>query len=399
MIELIRCSEPWLIAPEALDFLADRAAAFQLDKLRPEKLKGNPLLSVQNGVGIVAIEGTMMRRPDPLAQWLFGATDTEEIAAAVSEAAERDDVRSILLDIDSPGGTVNGVPELADAVREASGQKFVHAWTAGRMASAAYWVASQADAIYAAPSAKVGSIGVIVPFLDRSGEMAKKGLKMEVFASGKFKGVGMPGTSLTDEQRELIQGEVQELFEDFRAAVLSRGRNIPVEAMEGQTFSARTAQKYGLAGIAKDRKSLMRRIGSLNSTGAKVDSVQRFFPSASMKTVEEQLASAIAKLEAVEAQSATIATLEADRKATREKLETLLADLAELDGKVKTLTEQNAELAKKAENIDTQIAIRAAQIAAEAGSVVPAKVTAQGDPKETVFKSSAEAWNAQFAKR
>jgi signal peptide peptidase SppA len=397
VIDLIRCSEPWLIAADALDYLASRAAAFQINQLRPENLKSNPLLSVKDGVGIVGIQGTLMRRPDPMAQWLFGATDTEEIGAAISEAAERDDVKSILLDIHSPGGTVNGIPELADAVKEASERKFIHAWTGGMMASAAYWIASQADAIYAAPSAKVGSIGVIIPFLDRSGEMAKKGLKMEIFASGKFKGVGMPGTSLTDEQRELIQGDVQEIFEDFKSAVLSRGRNIPVDAMEGQTFSARTAQKYGLANIAKSKEALLKRISGLNSSGVKVDTTSRFIPHARMKTVEEQLAAALAKLEAVESQSETIATLESDRVANAAKFETMLADFAELDGKVKTLTEQNAQLAAKAEQIDKQIALRSAQIAAEGAAPLPAQVTPSAQDQKPV--SAAEAWNAQFTKR
>jgi ClpP class serine protease len=265
------------------------------------------------------------------------------------------------------------------------------------MASAAYWIASQADAIYAAPSAKVGSIGVIIPFLDRSGEMAKKGLKMEIFASGKFKGVGMPGTSLTDEQRELIQGDVQEIFEDFKSAVLSRGRNIPADAMEGQTFSARTAQKYGLANIAKSKEALLKRISGLNSSGVKVDTTSRFIPHARMKTVEEQLAAALAKLEAVESQSETIATLESDRVANAAKFETMLADFAELDGKVKTLTEQNAQLAAKAEQIDKQIALRAAQIAAEGAAPLPAEVTPSAQDQKPV--SAAEAWNAQFTKR
>ena len=61
---------------------------------------------------------------------------------------------------------MNGTPELAQAVADASRDKFVYAFSAGQMCSAAYWVASQCDAIYATPSARVGSIGVILPFVD-----------------------------------------------------------------------------------------------------------------------------------------------------------------------------------------------------------------------------------------
>ena len=251
--DAIRTRQPWLIAPDALEHFAARATAYSLGQLRQEEPPTHPLLAIEGGVGIVTLSGPLIRRPDALESWLFGAVDTEEAIAALHEATERPEVEAILLDIDSPGGTVNGTPELAEAVADASRQKYVYAFSAGLMCSAAYWVGSQADAVYASPSARVGSIGVIIPFLDSAEAFERAGLHMEVFASGKFKGIGLPGTSLTDEQRELLQGEVEEIFADFRAAVLSRGRQIPDEALEGQTFSARQAQRHNLAGIAKNR--------------------------------------------------------------------------------------------------------------------------------------------------
>jgi ClpP class serine protease len=122
-----------------------------------------------------------------------------------------------------------------------------------------------------------------------------------VFASGKFKGIGLPGTSLTDEQRELLQAEVEEIFADFRSAVLARGRKIPDEAMEGQTFSARQAQRQNLAGIAKNRDAVLARLGRLH--GSKVDTVARSIPHALMKTVEDQLSDALAQIKTLETQA------------------------------------------------------------------------------------------------
>ena len=108
---------------------------------------------MQDGIGSVSIEGPILRKPNLFARVLMGATGSEEIGAALSEAAKRDDIKGVFLDIDSPGGTVAGTPELAAAVKSLNRQKPVYAFSSGLMCSAAYWIASQARAIYATPSA------------------------------------------------------------------------------------------------------------------------------------------------------------------------------------------------------------------------------------------------------
>lgn len=226
----------------------------------------SPLLTVEDGVGIISINGPIIRNPDLISQILFGATDTDEILAAVNEAGARPDVKAMFLDIDSPGGSVNGTPELAQAVADASRAKYVYAFSAGLMCSGAYWVASQCDAIYVTPSARVGSIGVILPVIDTSEALRTNGIKIEVFAAGKFKSAGTPGVALTEEQRAWLQTGVEEIATDFRAAALARGRKIPAEAMEGQTFSARNAMRFNLAGIMKSRDEALRTLRSRHVT-------------------------------------------------------------------------------------------------------------------------------------
>jgi signal peptide peptidase SppA len=201
----------------------------------------------------------MMRRPDAFARF-FGACDTEAVRESVELAAHDRSVGAVLLDIDSPGGTINGTPELAAAVRNAASRKPVYAFSAGMMCSAAYWVGSQADVVYAAPSARVGSIGVLLPVVDRSEAFAKAGVKVEVFAAGKFKGAGVPGTSLTDDQRTWLQQGVEETWHQFKEAVKSR-RSVPDGAMEGQHFAAATARGHGLvSSLADTRSEVERRI-------------------------------------------------------------------------------------------------------------------------------------------
>lgn len=250
----------WLITPEAHASLSQLVAA-RLEAALSATGQGSdaPTATVDDGLAVVPLSGVMMRRPDPIARF-FGACDTEAVRDQVNLAAGDRSVGAILLDVDSPGGSINGTPELASAVRHAAGRKPVYAYSAGMMCSAAYWVASQADVLHAAPSARVGSIGVLLPVVDRSEAFAKAGVKVEVFAAGKFKGAGMPGTTLNDDQRAWLQQGVEETWAQFKDAVRSR-RRVAEGAMEGQHFPAGTALGHGLvSGLADSRAEIERRI-------------------------------------------------------------------------------------------------------------------------------------------
>ncbi len=229
----------------------------------PTEPPTSDLLGVEDGIGIVSIFGPLMKRPDIFARVLLGATDMDEIAEALIEARDRVDVQAVLLAIDSPGGTVNGTPELAALVAGVSKRKYVHAFSDGQMCSAAYWIASQADAIYATPSARVGSIGVLLPMLDESEAFKQAGVKVEPFAAGKYKSVGVPGLSLTDEQRAWLQADIDEIYGDFKTAVLTRGRAVPASAMEGQDFSGQKAFANALtSGVVPDCASVLTKMRS-----------------------------------------------------------------------------------------------------------------------------------------
>jgi signal peptide peptidase SppA len=384
---------------------------------------------VEDGVGVVAITGPMLRNPDIFDRIIFGACNTGELINAVEEAASRPDVEAIFLDIDSPGGSVNGTPELAQAVADASKTKYVYAFSAGQMCSAAYWVASQADAIYATPSARIGSIGVILPVVDSSAAFEQAGLKIEVFAAGKFKSAGTPGTSLTDEQRDWLQSEVEETAGDFHAAVLARGRKIPDEAMEGQTFSARKAMRFNLAGMVASRADALSRLRKLH-----VRSVDTGSGAMSAPTIENELAQAREQITRLEADAAArdsllteantnfteatatatglqarLEVLESERQIEAESLaqlrvdldavrgtnasltsdkDTLAAQLSEietrnaaLDLSLKEIQSRNAALEAAEQDLEKRASLRAAQIVAETGTHAPANVTPKGDPQ------------------
>ena len=411
--------QPWLITSEAMHSMAAQAVAFFDARLTLPEPSSNPLLSVEDGVGIIRIHGPLMRDPDLISSLLFGATDMNQVAEAIQEAVARDEIKSILLDIDSPGGTVNGTPELAQTVADAAKLKSIHAFSAGQMCSAAYWIASQCDAVYATPSARVGSIGVMLPFIDSAEKFRSQGLKVEVFAAGKFKGMGTPGVSLSEEQRALIQSDIEEVAADFKSAVLARGRKIPDEAMEGQSFSARKAQRFNLAGTVKSRDEVITR---LRSIAARVDTPSR--TSTSMKTAEEQLTDALARIQTLEADakareslmtdaSAQVETFKASLTAKEQahqtalqqvctERDTLKGQLIAVQGDVERhskrageLETQVRDLNAREQDLDKRAAAKAAQIAAEMGTQVPAKITPAGDKAPT---TAAEVWNRQFAK-
>ena len=240
--------QPWLITLEAyrelctVNFQSPAQGNAVDEKAQPYELL--------NGLATVRIHGTMLRQVSPRQKAISAICGVrlcsmEETADALLQAAADPAVHTILLDIDSPGGTVNGTPELAQVVRTIAKDKHVYAFTAGQCCSAAYWVASQADVIYAAPSATVGSIGVILPVVDSSAFYDRCGLKMEVFSAGKYKSTGMDGTSLTAEQRDRLTQQVNDTWGRFKQAV-TRRRTIDETDMEGQSFYGTDAREKKL---------------------------------------------------------------------------------------------------------------------------------------------------------
>lgn len=166
-------------------------------------------------VAVVKAVGTLMKQ-----QSSFGGTSTIQLRRDIRQAAADDSVSGILLAFDSPGGTVAGVADLAADVRAAAKRKPVWAHVDDLTASAAYWVASQADAIYAnSATALVGSIGTIMTVYDASKAADAEGISVRVFATGPLKGAGTPGTEITSEQAAYFQRMVDATQAHFDAAV------------------------------------------------------------------------------------------------------------------------------------------------------------------------------------
>lgn len=168
-------------------------------------------------IAVIPIQGMISQHSQSL------GTSTDEIGAMFDRALANPEVDAILLDVDSPGGTIGGVPELGDKMLAAKGQKPIWAFANGLMASAAYWIGSVADEVVVTPSGLVGSIGVYMLHEDWSQNLAQEGVKVTAVSAGKYKTEGAPWEPLSLEAESHIRSLVEEAYGWFVQAV-SKGR-------------------------------------------------------------------------------------------------------------------------------------------------------------------------------
>jgi len=199
-----------------------------------------PRAHTDNGVSTIPLSGVVSRGLGPLGEF-FGFTDVGIFTASVQAAAADPKVEKIQLMIDSPGGTVVGTRDAAQAVAAAARVKPVVAYSAGLMASAAYYIAAGATKIMAGSSAIVGSVGVITAVMDARAFYESHGITLTVFRSGEQKALGAYGGDEIDaEKAAYIQAEIDSIGAEFRGFVQGH-RLIKDAALRGQTFTGEAA--------------------------------------------------------------------------------------------------------------------------------------------------------------
>ena len=175
-------------------------------------------------IAVVNIIGVITRRPS-IYSMLFGGASSLDIADAVTAAADDKSIESVVLRIDSPGGEVDGVPVAAEAIRRAGSIKPVLAVGDGMIASAAYWLASQASRIITThDSNQTGSIGVRAIVTDSSEAANKAGLRVVDFSTSPLKSAGAAGLPIGEEVADDISREVASWFRRFTGDI-GRGRS------------------------------------------------------------------------------------------------------------------------------------------------------------------------------
>lgn len=230
-ILLAVASEFWAIDEFKLDqivaFLALQAAG---DKLSAEQIQARitkqterDVARREGAVALLPLRGVIANRANMMSD-ISGGTSSESVGRAFDAFVKSEEVKAIIIDIDSPGGVVSGTDELSSKIFAARGTKPIIAHVNATAASAAYWIATAADEIVLTPSGEVGSIGILSVHDDISAALEKAGVKKTLIASGKYKGEGAPFEPLSADARAHRQERADAYRDRFeRRVAANRG--------------------------------------------------------------------------------------------------------------------------------------------------------------------------------
>ena len=262
---------PWALMPERYLELREvylrHARGERADLAAIEAKIGKPLENIRQpytldgGVAVLDVSGIIAKRMNLFTQ-ISGGVSTQLLAQDVRAALADPEAHSILLNVDSPGGEVDGTHEVATLIRESRGQKPMVALADGTMASAAYWIGSAADAVYAiGKTTQVGSIGVIATHTDVSKANEMRGVKVTHVTAGKYKAAGSPYQPLDAETTAVIQVEVDQIYSTFVDEVAqNRGRSpedVLLNMADGRMFIGEAAVRAGLVDGIRTREQII----------------------------------------------------------------------------------------------------------------------------------------------
>jgi signal peptide peptidase SppA len=181
---------------------------------------------LENGTAVISIRGVIAKRASQVRGISSSSgTSCENIIENMNAALADTKVKKIIFDIDSPGGSVDGVAACADKIFAARGQKPMIACASGMICSAAYWIGSACDKIVIASDTFAGSIGVYSILEDWSKYLADEGVKAELIRAGKYKAEDHPYFPITDAARKHAQ-ETVDTFYGFFIKAVAKNRGI-----------------------------------------------------------------------------------------------------------------------------------------------------------------------------
>jgi len=251
---------PWALMPERLQAMAGvltrwsagepptDEAMFQIqsDRVLRDTRKQMAAANAGSGIAVLPLYGVVTQRGNMIDDISGpGSTSTQQFTSALRQVLADDTVGQILIDIDSPGGSVYGVAELASEIVKARAQKPVVAVANSLSASAAYWIGCSASEFYVTPGGEVGSIGVWQAHFDYSKALEEEGVKTTLVSAGKFKVEGNPYVPLDPEAQAFMQSRVDDYYNAFIQAV-AVGRGVSVDDVrngmgEGRVLGADAA--------------------------------------------------------------------------------------------------------------------------------------------------------------
>jgi signal peptide peptidase SppA len=264
LIKAMKTGRPLMIHPsiakshidrfQALDVNLDTKASDVAEILKM-MFGEQPKMEIVGKTAIIPVKGVIGRGLSDIEK-MCNSVDVNDISANIDEAISNPGVEKVVLDFDSPGGSTEGLDELAEKIRTMP--KYCESYCDSSCLSAAYYLGSQAKRFNITKSAEIGSVGVYMAFPDVSEAYAMDGVKMEVIKSGKYKAIGVEGTSLSDEQRKYLQDDVNETHSEFKNTVKSVRKFVKDEDMEGQSFVGKKAAEKGfVTGIVSGMEDVL----------------------------------------------------------------------------------------------------------------------------------------------
>jgi signal peptide peptidase SppA len=248
---------PWAILPEKMHeimaVLAFRASGgtFSAEEINARIGDGleSPEPSRQGAIAVLPLRGVVAHRMGTMEE-SSGGMSVERFSRMYRAAVNDPNIASIIIDVDSPGGTVPGCHEVAQELLALRGQKRTVAVANSLMASAAYWIGCCADEIVATPSARVGSIGVFSVHADLTEKLEKEGIKVTMFKFGENKAEGEPFAPMSDAAKARRQASVDEAGRWFVGDVAKARGIAPSEVRakygDGAVFGAKEALAAGM---------------------------------------------------------------------------------------------------------------------------------------------------------
>lgn len=249
-------NQQWLILPTVHNSMVN-----QLESYMEGKIKGISKADLLDDTGeedndvetsykngnttVICVDGIIGKHLSSL-DTMCGGVDVDTVSAQLKDALEDGNCNQIVMYFNTPGGTVTGVPELAQLISQVNKVKQVFGFADSLCCSAGMWLASQCGTFYCSPSATVGSIGVYSLLLDESRALDKEGITVNAISAGKYKLSGASFRPLTDEEKAMFQADVDKTYSQFKAAVTTN-RDISDDVMQGQTFDGEDAVDNNLA--------------------------------------------------------------------------------------------------------------------------------------------------------
>ena len=232
------------------DFLSKNNFKFDLQQVADmfsDETEKRGMMKIKDDIAYLPVNGVIGPFEDWIARWI-GATSIFSLTKALKNILSDESIKGVFMPFDTPGGSIQGVDEASELIRQIATKKPVFAQVTGEMCSAGYYMGSGATRIYANNRSNfIGSIGTKLILEDDSEMLQNLGIKTIVIDTGDKKSLGESGNPITDEHIEYLQNLVNQMQRWFEESVLAGRPNLAIqEVNDGSLFLAEDAVKKGM---------------------------------------------------------------------------------------------------------------------------------------------------------